>query len=483
MKRSFLVIVSCFLVILPAQAWFEDIRKPAAAGQFYPADKYALSAQIDKFMGNLKFRYVKGKLIALIVPHAGYDYSGQVAAYAYKELEGKRFKRVVLLGASHSILFDGVSVGEYDHYETPLGRVPVDREFTKKLIGNRPDITFLREAHEKEHSLEVQLPFLQKMLKNDFKIVPIIFGRASFKNCQLVALSLIEMVDDDTLIVCSTDWSHYHDDATVNKMDRKGIKAVLDGDIASFVEMLNAGSTEACGAAAVITTMLAAPAIGANNVQLLQRGNSGDLPAGRHGVSGDRSRVVGYAAIAYSYGSSPLTEAEKQALLKIARGSIEIKLSGEELPGIKIDKGTLVDRRGVFVTLTKNGELRGCIGYIQPLKPLAEAVQEMAVAAATSDLRFQPVTKDELPAIKVDISVLSRLTKVEKINEIKVGRDGLYIIAEGKSGLLLPQVATDQGWDREQFLQQVCLKAGLPPNTWKKAETVLYRFTAEVFGE
>ncbi len=474
--KIILVIVSCILCLAPAWALFEDVRKPAVAGQFYPADKEALSAQIDQFMGNLKFRYVKGKLVALIVPHAGYDYSGQVAAYAYKELEGKRIKRVVLLGASHSIPFDGVSVGEYDDYETPLGRVPVDQEFIKKLIDNRPDIAFLREADEKEHSLEVQIPFLQKMLKNDFKIVPILFGRASFKNCQLVALSLIELVDDDTLIVCSTDWSHYHDDATANKMDRKGIKAVLDGDIASFVEMLNAGSTEACGAAAVITTMLAAPAIGANNVQLLQRGNSGD-------VSGDRSRVIGYAAIAYSYESSPLTGTEKQALLKIARGSIEIKLSGEELPGIKIDKGTLVDRRGVFVTLTKNGELRGCIGYIQPLKPLAEAVQEMAIAAATSDLRFQPVTKDELPEIKVEISVLSKLAKVEKINEIKIGRDGLYIIAEGKSGLLLPQVATEQGWDRDQFLQQVCQKAGLPPNTWKKKEAVLYRFTAEVFGE
>ncbi|MEE8637796.1 MAG: AmmeMemoRadiSam system protein B [Candidatus Margulisiibacteriota bacterium] len=469
-------IVLILLGSIPATAFFADVRKPAVAGMFYPGTRSELSKQINQFLDNVKYQRVQGKLIALIVPHAGYDYSGQVAAYAYKELEGRQFKRIILIGASHHMQFDGISIGEFDYYETPLGRVKVDRDLAGKIIESSQKISFMREAHLKEHSLEVQLPFLQTVLKKDFKIVPIIFGNASFRNCQILAMSLVKLVDEETLIVCSTDWSHYHDYETATRMDKKGIHAVLKGDIEEFVRLLEAGSCEACGIPAIITTMLVAPSVGANKTQLLKYANSGD-------VTGDRSRVVGYAAIAYSYESSPLSPKEKAKLLEIAREALEKHLSKKKVPELKIDKGILAERRGAFVTLTKKGRLRGCIGYIKPVKPLAEAVQEMAIAAATRDMRFQPVTRNELKEIEIEISVLSKLQKVENINEIKIGRDGLYIVKGWRTGLLLPQVAVEWGWNRKQFLEQVCQKAGLPKHAWKDKETVLYRFSAEIFQE
>lgn len=466
-----------------AYAFFADIRKPAVEDMFYPKDKQALSKQIDYALENVQYKRLQGKIIALIVPHAGLIYSGQVAAYGYKELEGKKYKRVILMGASHYQRFDGISVAEYDYYETPLGRIKVDRKFAKQLIESSSKISFLPAAHEKEHSIEVQLPFLQKVLKKDYKIVPIIFGNPSLQNSQILAMSLAKYVDDETLIICSTDWSHYHDYNKAVGMDKKAIRAVLNNDVETFINLIGRGSSEACATPAVITTMLLAPTLGANKTVLLQYANSGDLPAGRHGVTGDKSKVVGYASIAYLYESAPLSTNEQKELLRIARKSLNSYLTKGEVPKVKIDKGSLAERRGVFVTLNKNGNLRGCIGYIQPHKPLAEAVQDMVISAAVRDTRFPKVTRDELKDIDIEISALSRLERVYDADEIEVGRDGLYIIKGAHSGLLLPQVATDQGWDRQEFLENVCYKARLPKDAWKDKEAVLYRFSADIFHE
>jgi AmmeMemoRadiSam system protein A len=198
---------------------------------------------------------------------------------------------------------------------------------------------------------------------------------------------------------------------------------------------------------------------------------------------GDRSKVVGYAAIAYSYEPMPLSKNEKGKLLKLARGILDKHLAGDEAAEIEVAKGNLAERRGAFVTLTKQGQLRGCIGYIQPVKPLAEAVQEIAIAAATKDRRFAPVTEAELAEIEIEISVLSRLTRIESVQEIEIGRDGLYIVKGWRSGLLLPQVATDNDWDQQEFLENVCYKAGLPKDACGEEDTVLYRFTADIFQE
>lgn len=473
MVRALLIVLIC-----ASQAWafFADVRKPAVEDMFYPKDKQALSKQIDYCLENVQYKRLEGKIIALVVPHAGLIYSGQVAAYGYKELEGKKYKRVILMGSSHYQRFDGISVGDYDYYKTPLGRVEVDREFAEKLMESSSKINFLPAAHEKEHSIEVQLPFLQKVLKNDYKIVPIIFGNPSLQNSQILAMSLARFWDDETLIICSTDWSHYHDYNRAISMDKKAVRAVLSNNVEAFINLIGRGSSEACATPAVITTMLLAPTLGANKTVLLQYANSGD-------VTGDKSKVVGYASIAYLYESAPLSTNEQKELLRIARKSLNSYLTKGEVPKVKIDKGPLVERRGVFVTLNKNGNLRGCIGYIQPHKPLAEAVQDMVIAAAVRDTRFPKVTKDELKDIDIEISALSRLERVYDVDEIEIGRDGLYIIKGAHSGLLLPQVATDQGWGREEFLENVCYKARLPKDAWKDKEAVLYRFSADIFHE
>jgi len=470
-----LILITLWMSINPASAFFADVRQPAVAGIFYPEGEFELSAKVGKYLDNVRYQRVKGDLIALIVPHAGHEYSGQVAAYAYKELEGKKFKRVILIGASHFERFDGISVAEYDYYETPLGRVKVDREFAAELVDSSPRISFLPEAHKREHSLEVQLPFLKKMLGNDFQVVPVIFGNSSLANCQALAMALGPKIDDGTLIVCSTDWSHYHDYATAVELDKTAISSVVKGDTAAFINLLQNGEGEACGVPAIITTLILAPNLGANKATLLQYANSGD-------VTGDKSRVVGYAAIAFAYEHKPLTEKEKKKLLKVARNSLSARLSKKEMPKLKAE-GTLAERRGAFVTLTRNGKLRGCIGYIQPVKPLSVSVQEMAVAAATRDARFKPVKRNELKEIEIEISVLSRLERVKDVSGIEIGKHGLYIIAGNSSGLLLPQVATEQKWDCEQFLENVCYKAGLPKDAWKDKRAALYRFSAEVFHE
>jgi MEMO1 family protein len=474
--RVSLLIFLILMLGFPSSAFFADIREPAVAGMFYPKDKKELISRIDNYLDNVKYQRVKGKLVAMIVPHAGYDYSGQVAAYGYKELEGKTYNRVILIGASHYQRFDGISVAEYDYYQTPLGKVKVDRDFAKKLIESSSKFTFLPEAHNREHSLEVQLPFLQRVMNKDLKIVPIIFGNASIANSQILAMSLASLVDDKTLIICSTDWSHYHDYKRAIKLDKEGISAVLKGDLSSYVALLSKGSSEACAAPAVITTMLLTPSLGANKTELLNYANSGD-------VTGDKSRVVGYASIAYSSQSSPLLKAEMRQLLGLARRSIRGHLLGKEPEKIDVEKGVLGEKRGVFVTLKKQGKLRGCIGYILPHIPLAEAVQAMAVSAAVSDARFPKVTIDELPKIDIEISVLSRLEKVKNIDEIKIGRDGLYIVEGRKSGLLLPQVAVEQNWNRNQLLENVCYKARLSKDAWKNSDAALYRFSADIFHE
>lgn len=451
------------------------VRPPAAAGSFYPADPGELAFQVDKFLNNVPAATAESELVALIAPHAGYPYSGQTAAYAYKRLAGRHFKTVVLIGASHYASFDRLALPDDEAWETPLGRVPVDREFVRKLAGLSGRFVIDDKPHLKEHALEVQLPFLQRTLK-DFKIVPVLFGSLSLANCQTLAYALSLLADDNTLIVISTDWSHYYDDKVARRLDGRGLGLVADGDLSGFIKALSEGDTEACGAPAVITGLLLAPALGANQTELAKYNNSGDL-------TGDRGRVVGYAAVLFACRETALSAGEKGKLLKIARRTVTAAARKKALPRFEPEEPALNERRGAFVTLKKYGELRGCIGCLLPVRPLFRAVQEMAREAALNDRRFYPVNASELPALSIEISVLSRLRRVADAADIKIGRDGLYIIKGDKSGLLLPQVAAEQGWGREEFLRQVCYKANLPGDAWREPEAALYRFSAGVFGD
>jgi hypothetical protein len=292
-------------------------------------------------------------------------------------------------------------------------------------------------------------------------------------------------------MIASTDWQHYHSAAAGWKLDSLGIACIESLDADRLEKYLSEKKVEACGGAAAVAVVKAAVARGANEVRILKYGDSGD-------VSGDKSSVVGYLAAAiYRTDDSEkqsesgsevksteyqLTDSEKQQLLRIARESIKAYLAGAELPEIETP-AKLNEPGAAFVTLEKHGHLRGCIGYTDAIKPLCETVSSCAVSAAVRDHRFPPVLAEELDSLHIEISILTPLQRVDSPEEIEVGRDGLMITLGRHRGLLLPQVALEYGWDRDEFLAQTCRKAGLPPNAYQSPDATIYRFRALIFGE
>ncbi len=463
-----------FWMALPA---FAGVTGPVVAGQFYPADKNELSKAIDSYLSPYKVIEGEGQLIALIAPHAGYEFSGPVAGYAFKQLTNKNYDTVIIVGPSHYMQFDGISVIPSGEYATPLGKVKIDEEMAKSLMAYSSKITYVKEAWEKEHSVEVEIPYLQKTLRN-FKIVPVIMGYQSLENASVLSEAILRSIDSKkkVLLIASSDMSHYHTSEVASSMDALAIDAISNGDINLLISRLAAGQCEMCGYGPVISVMMTADQLGANSYEILKYADTGD-------VTGDKSRVVGYMSAAIYKRPLVLDDFDRRRLLEIARKTLESYLSTKQRPDFITYEKELQQKTGVFVTLTENGQLRGCIGYIKPVKPLCQAVADMAVAAATEDQRFTPVTTEELPGITIEVSVLSGMTRVELYKDITIGKHGLYIINGGRSGILLPQVATENHWTRDEFLQNVCLKAGLDPSVLKDPNTELYMFTANVFHE
>lgn len=462
------------------------IRLPAVAGTFYPADAQELADQIRGFLKAVPSRpALSGSLKAIIVPHAGYVYSGQVAAHAYKIIEGMKYDTVIVLAPSHRYPLRGASVYPHGAYQIPLGLIPIDEAMADQLIHECRFITALPEAHTREHSLEVQLPFLKLVLGN-FSLLPVIMGSCDYDTCETIAAALYKVMQGKrTLLVASTDLSHYHPYATAVALDQKVINYVKRFDAKGLFDAITSDNCEACGAFPIITTMLCVQKFGAAQAEQLYYANSGD-------VSGDKSAVVGYLAAAlYSASDTKrsrtsvvdlgLTDEEKKLLHTIARSAIESKCLGKSMPQLPPLSEKLKEHRGAFVTLHKGTALRGCIGYIRAQKPLYETVQEMALAAAFQDSRFRPVSQEELKDISIEISVLTPLKKISRIDEIEVGKHGLYIVKDFHSGLLLPQVATENQWDRETFLRHTCIKAGLNENAWQESDADIYIFSADIF--
>lgn len=468
----------------------KEIREPALAGSWYPGDPEILSRDVKRYLENAKEEKVDGEIVALVSPHAGYMYSGQVAAYAYKLIEGKSFDTVVVVGPSHRFPFKGASLWDRGGFRTPLGVVPVDDELSKKLMEKRKEIRFIPEAHNQENSLELQIPFLQTVLKS-FKLVPIAMEPDwSWETCQYLASAIAETVrGKKVLLVASTDLSHYYTYNIAIELDRIFLNHIERFDIEGLNRDLKSNRTEACGGGPVVTIMLAAKTLGANQSKVLKYLNSGD-------VTGDRSRVVGYAAGVFykTVGGKEkmkeekkvgvdlgLNEEEKKTLHHIAKTVIENKARGKAVPEFKIESHILKENRGAFVTIQKKRQLRGCIGYIEGHGPLHKTIEEMAEAAAFRDPRFSPVKEKELPELDIEISVLTPLKRIKDVNEIQVGKHGIYIVRGMWAGLLLPQVATEYGWDRLTFLEHTCQKAGLPPNAWKEKDIEIYIFSADIF--
>jgi len=466
-----------------------SIRLPVVAGSFYSEDENILSNQIDEFLLQSKEISVDGNPKILIVPHAGYAFSGQVAANAFKLLIDKDIKTVILIGPSHTDWFDGSSIDLHDVWQTPLGDVNIDTELGERIISEHKSIFNRTKSHEKEHCLEVCLPFLQKTLK-DFKIVPIIVGQSDEQSRKALVNALSKYIDNQTLIIISSDLSHYPSYKTANIVDHKIIDTILTGkskNLTNTIQDLMSQSllgldTCACGEEAIHVGLLLSEIIQIDNIKFLDYTNSGD-------ITGDHSRVVGYASIVFSKdlsGQVSLTEEEKQILLQIARESIEGYLIDKKIPEFENILPNLSQPQGAFVTLRRNHELRGCIGrIIEEKKPLYQVVSQMAVAAAVDDNRFLSVSLDEMQDIDIEISVLSPLKKIKNpIKEIEIGKHGVIVQKGSHSGVFLPQVATENNWGLEEFMSQLCQqKAGLSKDAWKTGEVDIYVFSAEVFNE
>lgn len=476
-----------------------QIRKPAVAGQFYPGDSLTLSREITDFFKNAKKEPIPGKIIALISPHAGYMYSGQVAAYAYKLLEGLSFETVVVISPCHVAYFQGASVYNGDAYETPLGTIPVDTSLAGKISNVNKRVFLSNQGHgfvgqRGEHAIEVQLPFLQAVL-GKFKLIPIVIGDQDWTTCEALAEALTKSLKGKrALIVASSDLSHYHPYNQAVILDSIVIDHVSSFDPEGLFNDVSAGLCEACGASPIVSAMLATKGLGANKAKVVKYANSGD-------VTGDRSAVVGYMA-AVIYNSKPssgveerkepekvgvelsLSAKDKKTLMQIARTTIEHRVKGEKVPEFQVDSPVLRENRGAFVTIKEHGQLRGCIGYIEAIKPLYITIREMAEAAALNDPRFPPVSPKELSSLDLEISVLTPLKKIKDISEIETGKHGILLKKGYHQGVFLPQVATEQGWDRTTFLNELCGKAGLyDPNCWKEKDAEIYIFSAEVFEE
>jgi len=466
------------------------VRQPAVAGQFYPANPDELRKMLDEFVAQASVPSVSGQIVALIAPHAGYIYSGKVAAHSYALLKGQKFERVVVIAPSHFEAFPFNSVYNGDAYATPLGDVEVDKEFAAKLAKMSSLIQLSSRGHaptqqQGEHALEVELPFLQRML-GEFKLVPIVMGEQNYETERALGVSLAKLVQGtNTLIVASSDLSHYHPYEEATKLDHKTLKAIERWDYLSLSLNLESRIWEACGGGPIVATMIAAERLGAKQASILKYANTGD-------VTGDHGRVVGYGAVALVKSDSRASEThpfslgpkEKEALIQLARKSVETIVRERKMYEPPVSEfPALLEEHGAFVTLKEKGELRGCIGLITAEKPLYLGVRDAAAFAAVRDPRFSPVTAAELPQLDYEISVLTPFRRVLDVKEIRVGRDGLLMIRGGNEGVLLPQVPTEQGWDRKTFLEETCRKAGLPRQAWQDEATDIFAFSAIVFDE
>jgi AmmeMemoRadiSam system protein B/AmmeMemoRadiSam system protein A len=472
----------------------QEVRRSAWAGQFYPAAPSELSRRIAALFAAAPKPAIDGDVLALMAPHAGYAYSGQVAACTYKAIEGHEYDTVIVVSPSHTKYFAGVSVYNGGSYETPLGELPTDVQLAKRLGRTAPGTIYLSNmghtgGERAEHALEVQLPFLQIVL-GSFNLVALVMGDQQTWRVLGDALAAVAG-EKRVLLVASTDLSHYHEAREAAQLDRNVRTAVERFDPAAVAAVIESGRGEACGAGPMMACMHAARKLGATRSIITGYAHSGE-------VTGDTSGVVGYLGAAFvrdlperepktyvidadEANVVTFSEGERAELIRLARQAVAAAVHNSSPPDTAHAARSLRCKRGAFVTLKVGGELRGCIGSVEGRLPLVELVVQMAIAAATRDPRFGPVTAPELANLELELSVLGPLERCEETELIEIGVHGLVIVKGNRSGVLLPQVAAENGWDRSTFLRHVCLKAGLPAEAWRDSASTLYMFTAEVF--
>jgi hypothetical protein len=496
----------------------KNIFPAQVAGRFYDDDPVALRAEIERYLEAARRSGAPrpeagADLLGLVVPHAGYPYSGPVAAHAFAAARGRAdIRRVVVLGPAHRRHYAVPALLDADAYRTPLGDIPIDRAGVAALAKSgaaRVD----RVAFEGEHALEVELPFLQVVL-GAFELVPVMVSAPDPKAARALAAALkAAFPGRDTLVVASTDLSHDYPYEVAVAMDSLAAERVAALDVEGLLRadgaMRRAGegirvgaggrpepeACQLCGLGTVLTLLELARAYPGARGTLLDRRTSGDV------VGDTRSRIVGYAALAVTL-ASPRPEAsaekpglaaggdflsaeEKRELLRIARESLRRHFAAGEAGEFELQSPRLEEPGAAFVTLKKRGQLRGCIGHMEPTSPLWRMIRDRALDAALHDPRFQAVGAEELGELHLEISVLSpRIPVKDPLREIVIGRDGVWLELGAHRGVFLPQVPVEQGWDTvEEYLDNLCRKAGLPRGCWQRPEAVLMRFTALVFGE
>ena len=466
------------------------------AGRWYTADTNALRRELTGYFEAAQPAPL-ANVCALIQPHAGYQYSGAIAAHGAKLVQGKKFSRVIVLGPSHQFgMQNGIAVPDGTHLATPLGTLPLDVEALARLRG----LPYVNTAGfgRGEHSVEIQLPMLQLAI-GEFMLLPIVVGQLDESATRQIAGVLKALVDEKTIVVASSDFTHYganygylpfrtNVEENLKKLDLGAYDTIAAKDLPAFRAYLDKTGATVCGRdpIGILLAMLPPKA----QAHLIKYDTSGRM-------TGDFSFSVSYLCVAFTgtWERGPIPKAEmagplgaddKKALLKLARGMIEEQLKAgkraqpEDL-GISVTPA-MKQVMGAFVTLHKDGNLRGCIGEIFPRRPLVEAVREQALNSAFSDPRFSPVVAAELPRIKVEISALTPPAPVNSWKDIVIGKHGMVLNKDGRSAVFLPQVAPEQGWDLPTTLTHLSMKAGLPPDAWKEGSSYLV-FEAIVFHE
>jgi AmmeMemoRadiSam system protein B/AmmeMemoRadiSam system protein A len=463
------------------------VRRATLAGRWYPAPADELERELRLFYESVPERPpARCPPRAVVVPHAGYRFSGATAAHAYKALGGTGIVRVLLLGPAHHDAFAGLAPLDADVLETPLGRLPVDRAAVQKLLRSPPFVD-RPQAHDREHALEIQLPFLQTSAARGASIVPIVVGRLDGRARRLAAARLREIAGTDTVVVVSSDFTHYGAafdfapfgmgpdvPARIADLDRGAIDFILRRDRCGFQDYRAETGATICGARPIELFLQMSESEDLEG-ELIAYTRSGDL-------TGDFEHCVSYAALLFR-DAGRLASEDRHRLFALAWSALRDALGAGSQPP-STDHGPALDRvRGVFVTLRKHGELRGCVGQLEPTVPLHLAVREAAVSAACRDPRFPPLTAAEVPEVDMEISVLSELVRIEDPGEIVIGRDGLLVECGRRRGTLLPQVAVEHGLDADEFLDRTFEKAGLPADAIERETHVeIYRYEAQVLS-
>jgi len=470
-------------------------RQAVVSGQFYPSNADELKSMLKQlFSSALPNQGIK-KVLAIISPHAGYVFSGEVAATSFSQIDvTKNYENIFILGPSHYVSLQGASIYSKGNYITPLGKVKVNTELAEKLIKEYSFFSFNKAAHLYEHSIEVQLPFLQYIMQKDYQIVPVVIGSQDQETLKKIAHALSPYFNSKNLFIISTDFSHYpgYDDAKI--VDKRTVNAIKTNSSEALLNTLQSNAerntpnlvTSLCGRAAVLTLLYMTENEPDILITPVQYKNSGDTKYG------DKNKVVGYNSIIFSFNKKKtmknnefnLTKKDKKDLLYIARFTIEQYINNNKIPEIDAANfsKTLMTNCGAFVTLHKNGALRGCIGRFDASEPIYKVIQEMAISSSTQDYRFNRVTSKEVSELEIEISVLTPMKKIKSVDEIQLGKHGIYIKKGFASGTFLPQVADETHWTKEEFLGHCARdKAGIGWDGWKDAD--IYTYEAIVFSE